>query len=344
MTMGLLERVVDRAQAERVPLEVMLEVTHRCNLPCKHCYLPDHENHGELSFDEICRVLDELADAGTAFLTLTGGEVMSRSDFLDILDAAAERGFAIKVLSNATLISDEAADRFRDAGVVEVSVSVYGASPEVHDAVTDMPGSFERTMAGIERLRARGVHVQIKSPLMTPNADGARDLHAFARAHHLPCSFDATITPRNDGARGPLGLALAHDRMVELLSTPPLTELNQWSPDSPGPDFCAAGRSYCAIGPTGDVLPCIAMPQPQAAVGNVRRQVFGEIWRTAPLLERLRALTFQDLRACGTCDVKAACSRCPGVAMHYGQGLDGCDPIGKQVARAKTAARLRVIQ
>lgn len=337
----LLARVAARAAAENVPLEVLLEVTHRCNLPCRHCYLPDHLDHGELSFAELEALFDELAAAGTLFLTLTGGEVLARRDFVELVEAAAARGFAIKILSNATLVTDEVARRFAAAGVLEVSVSVYGDRPEIHDAVTDLPGSHARTMAGIERLRAHGLHVAIKTPLLSLNGAAARGVHAMAAAADMPCRFDMTMTPKNNGDPGPLALQLARRQMVELLSEPPFSTMYAGPLDGPGPSPCNAGRAYCAIGPTGDVMPCIMMP---AVVGNVRQRPFAEIWRSDPFLGRLRALDFEDLKACRSCDVKGACGRCPGLAMHRGQGLDGCDLSAKEVAKARVAARLRVIQ
>ncbi len=339
MTRAVLEHVVDGAVASRVPLEVLFEVTHRCNLPCKHCYLPDHRDHGELSLDEIRALFDELAAAGTLFLTLTGGEVLSRRDFREIVDAAAARGFAIKILTNATLVSDEIARHWRDAGVLEVSVSVYGADAATHDAVTDLPGSFARTMAGIERLRAAGLTVALKTPLMTLNGDAARDVHALARAAGMPCRFDVTMTPKNDGGTGPLALQLAHDALADILSRAPFSAYASEG-NVEGPSPCNAGRAYCAIGPTGDVMPCIMMP---IAVGNVRTARFADVWREAPLLERLRRLTRADLHRCGTCDVKSACTRCPGLAWQRGQDVDGCDLSAKAVARARTSARLRVL-
>ena len=336
----LLTRIAERAATSRVPLEVLFEVTHRCNLPCKHCYLPDHLDHGELTLPEIEALFDQLVAAGTLFLTLTGGEVLARRDFLDIVDAAAGRGFAVKVLSNATLVTDEVARRFAAAGVVEVSVSVYGDRAEVHDGITDLPGSFARTMAGIERLRREGIYVALKTPLLTLNGAAARGVHAMAAAAHLPCRYDMTMTPKNNGDPGPLALQLAHGQMVELLSRPPFSEVFNEPFDGPGPGPCNAGRAYCAIGPTGDVMPCIMMP---AAVGNVRQRPFAEIWQTDPLLERLRALTFDDLKSCRSCEVKGACGRCPGLALHRGQDLDGCDLSAKQVAKARVAARLKVV-
>lgn len=337
-------RLVAHSQAEKIPLEVLFEVTHRCNLPCTHCYLPDHADHGELSFEEVCGVLDQLAQAGTVFVTFTGGEVLARTDFLEILDATAARGFVPKVLSNATLITDEIADRFARAGVLEVSVSVYSADPEIHDRVTEMPGSHGRTMAGIARLRARGVHVVMKAPLLTLNGALARDLHDMATMQNLPCKYDVTALPKTNGDPGPLQLQLRHDALVDLMSSPAFRDsLLRGSGDDEGPTPCSAGRSYCAIGPTGDLVPCIRLP---VVVGNLRERAFRDLWSGDPFLARLRALTPEDLHECTACEVKSACTRCPGNAYHRGRDIDGCDLSAKQVAKARVAARagLRVVQ
>jgi radical SAM protein with 4Fe4S-binding SPASM domain len=337
----LLERLVTRAQRDAIPLEVLVEVTHRCNLPCAHCYLPAGSKAKELTLDELARIFDELAAAGTIFLTLTGGEVMSRRDFVDILDLGAARGFALKVLTNATMIDDVVADRFRAAGVMDVSVSVYGATAEVHDGVTGMAGSFDKTMAGIDRLRARQIHVTIKTPMLTLNGRAAKDVLTWSQHQNMPCTFDMAMTPKNDGDLGPLALQLAHGAMMDLLSTAPFKDsLGGGDLDGPGPEPCNAGRAYCAIGPTGDVSPCVMMP---VVLGSLRERSFRDIWTTAPFLERVRALTPDDLVTCRGCEVKGACTRCPGIAMRYGHDVVGCDPSGKAVARARKGARLRVL-
>jgi radical SAM protein with 4Fe4S-binding SPASM domain len=342
----VLQRLSDRAANEHLPFEVLLEITHRCNLPCKHCYLPDHEDHGELTFAEICDLLDQLAAAGTLFLTLTGGEVFSRSDFLDILDAAVARGFTVKVMTNATMITDESAAHLYDAGVIEVSVSIYGATAEVHDVVTDMPGSFQRTLDGIERMKKAGLYVIVKAPLLTDNGKTARDILTMSRMMNMPCSFDVTITPKNDGNLSPLALQLQKPALVELMTHGSLAEVLAPSgfDGHPGPEPCNAGRSYCGISPIGDVVPCLMMP---VKAGNIREQSFAQIWHGGGggILDEVRGVTFESLTTCRSCDVKSVCTRCPGQAMLRGQGIDGCDIAGKEVAKARMAAhRLRVIQ
>lgn len=340
MNSGVLQRVNQHWRAHAVPLEVMFEVTHRCNLPCVHCYLPDHGDHGELSFDEVCGILDQLVEAGTVFLTLTGGEVLARRDFLEILDAAAARGFVIKVLTNGTLITDEVADHFARAGVLEVSISLYGTDAEIHDRVTEMPGSFARTMAGIERLRARGLHVVLKTPVLTHNGGLARDVHEFARQQNIPCNFNLAIRHKNNGDPGPLELALHRKAMVDLMSLPPFDEvLLEGEASESGPEPCNAGRTYCTIGPTGELKPCIVMP---TVVGSLRERRFDELWHGDPFLARLRALEAEDLHTCRECGVKSACVRCPGIAMQRGQDVDGCDLAAKQIAQARVEARMRL--
>ena len=70
-----------------IPLSVHLDITYRCNERCVHCYL-DHDDHGEMTTAEIKDVLNQLSDAGVFFLTLSGGEVLMRRDFFDIVEHA----------------------------------------------------------------------------------------------------------------------------------------------------------------------------------------------------------------------------------------------------------------
>jgi radical SAM protein with 4Fe4S-binding SPASM domain len=333
----VLTGVVEMADQQHVPLEVLFEVTHRCNLPCEHCYLElAKSSHGELTLGEIEHIFGQLAAAGTMVLTMTGGEPFARKDFLDIVALADGAGFAIKILTNATRITDEIAATLAGMNVLEVSVSVYGASADIHDAVTALPGSYRRTMAGVEALRAHGIWVGIKTPLMTLNGDAARSVHDLARAHGIPCRFDVTMKPKVNGDLRPLELQLERRRIVRVLKQEPFRSLYATMPMDDGqPAPCAAGRSYCSIGPTGDVQPCVMMPRP---VGNLREQSFAEIWAGAHLFERLRALTPSDL-VCATCDVKGACSRCPGVAVQRGADIDGCDQAARVVASARLEAR-----
>src|ERR1700733_6930608 len=113
---GLLQEMTEKALARNIPLSVQLDVTYRCNERCVHCYL-DHNDHGEMTTAEIRDLLDQLADAGVFFLPLRGGEVLMRMDFFEIVGYARRLLFDVKIKTNAFMIREKEADRFRDLAV-----------------------------------------------------------------------------------------------------------------------------------------------------------------------------------------------------------------------------------
>src|SRR5881396_2125772 len=112
----LMQEMTAKAQRLGVPISVQLDVTYRCNERCVHCYL-DHDDHGEMTLAEMRDVLDQMAEAGVFFLTISGGEVLMRMDFFDILAHARARMFSVKVKTNMFMIREKEADRLARAGL-----------------------------------------------------------------------------------------------------------------------------------------------------------------------------------------------------------------------------------
>src|SRR6202453_3882224 len=132
----------------RVPLSVQLDLTYRCNERCIHCYL-DHDDHGEMTTGEIKDLLDQMAEAGVFYLTISGGEILMRRDFFGILEHARLRTFCIKLKTNGVLIREQEADRIKALGVESVQISIYSHRHEIHDAITKRPGSLRRSIAAL---------------------------------------------------------------------------------------------------------------------------------------------------------------------------------------------------
>ena len=119
---SLLKEMSQRALDLGVPLGVQFDVTYRCNERCVHCYL-DHDDHGEMTASEYKKLLDELAQAGVLFLTMSGGEIMLRKDFFEILEYARALMFSVKLKTNGVLIREREAARLLrelDASPAEV--------------------------------------------------------------------------------------------------------------------------------------------------------------------------------------------------------------------------------
>ena len=92
---------------------------------------------------EVKGILDQLAASGTLFLTFSGGEPLLRKDFFELLEHARALGFDVKIKTNAILLGEHEAIRIRDLGVRQVQISIYSHRPEVHDAMTKVPGSLD---------------------------------------------------------------------------------------------------------------------------------------------------------------------------------------------------------
>jgi AdoMet-dependent heme synthase len=354
----IMDRLISRTVEKHRPLSVHFDLTYRCNERCMHCYL-DHDDHGELTTAECLEVLDDLARSGALFLTFSGGEIFLRPDLYEILAAARGLHFDISLKTNALLVTPERAARLREFGVRRVQISVYSDIPAVHDAITKVPGSLERTLAAIPILREHGLQVKLACPLMQENLMAYRGVMALAEKLGIPYILDLTITPMMDGSGGPLAHRASVSSLLPVLQDPllyackpqPGAQVASAVNVSP-PAFrsavsggieslayedlpCSAGHNSCYISPYGDVFPCVQLPQ---AAGNLRREKFDEIWHHAPQLERLRAIRESQLPICSRCEIRSYCERCPGLALMEGGDLLGA--YERACALAEEKARL----
>ncbi len=320
--LSLTEWITRKSDALNVPIEAHMDLTWRCNEGCGHCYL-DHSLGGDLSTAEVKGVLDQLADAGTLFLTLSGGEIMLRKDIFEIVAYARSLTFDVKLKTNGILIGEREANRFRDLGVRGVEISVYSHRPEVHDAVTRVPGSFVRSVAALRRLGKRGLNAHMNVCVMKAGVDDIDSLKALAAELGVSVSFDATITPRLDGGRENTALNIDADARVAFYATLTPDSVHREMCASVGPPTedvldkhsCGAGFNYCYISPQGDVTPCVDFP---LVCGNLRQSRFLDIWTLSPHFQEVRSIRNRDLHTCGSCSQLSSCRRCPGLAYQEG--------------------------
>lgn len=319
---GAADLLADLAHRQGRPVTVTFQVTDRCNYECVHCY-QEHTDHDELSFAEVVRILDELADAGVLFLTLMGGEFFMRRDADDILRAAHERGFAIKLLTTGHHVHDRRADLIASLRPIQVDMSLYAATPHLHEAITRQQGSWERTYAAARRLVERKVPVLLKAPVMEQNVEDLASLARLARELGARSSFDAKITGKEDSDQTPVALRMSQDTlrafyrdegngMAGFLAT-------TYADFDPGRELrpldhtpCRAGQQSVAINPQGQVWPCNALP---IACGDLRTQSFHDVWTGSRRLEEVRYLRWAEIAECNVCELRSYCQRCHGMAL-----------------------------
>ena len=318
----LLQEMSVKAQKLNIPLSVQLDLTYRCNERCVHCYL-DHDDHGEMTTAEIKHLLDEMAEAGVFILTLSGGEIFLRKDFFDLLEHARRLMFCVKLKTNAVLIREREATRIRDLGVESVQISIYSHRPEVHDAITLIPGSLKRSLDAIRFLKSKGLKVIMANVLMTQNMQDYSGVRALAAELGVECTLDPTITPMMDGNRSTLDLGVDQGALRQVFRDASLVgDVDEFCavPAPAGEDEmestpCSAGHTACYVSPYGEVFPCVQFPLP---TGNVRQQRFVDIWRHSDKMNEVRSIRLKDLTTCPSCTHVGTCTRCPGLAYMEG--------------------------
>ncbi len=320
--MSLMQEINAKAQRLGIPISAHLDVTYRCNERCEHCYL-DHEDKGEMTTAEIKSIIDQLAELGVFFLVISGGEPLVRKDFFEIIRHARKRFFNVKIKTNAILIGEGEARALRELGVEGVQISVYSHRPEVHDAVTKVRGSLERTITAIHRLKAAGVKVTISNVLMQRNLGDYTGVQKLAEELQVSYQLDPTITPMMDGGTNVLSLRVSGDALMPIFTDATIVkDVDEFCalPEAPDEEVlgdipCSAGHTSCYITPYGDVFPCVQFPLPS---GNLRQQSFKEIWHGSPQLKEVRSIVMRDQPTCTTCSNVSKCSRCPGLAYMEG--------------------------
>ncbi|MBD3282198.1 MAG: radical SAM protein [Candidatus Portnoybacteria bacterium] len=313
-----------------IPFSVTFELTNFCNEDCIHCYVP-RNNNNELETREIKRILSELADAGCLFISFTGGEIFTRLDIFEIIDFASKKRFVIDLLTNGALVDEKVISFLKTKTVRRVQISLYSATAQIHDQITQRKGSFLKSASAIEKLVKEGLKVEIAFPVMKLNFEQrhqVKKLAASLNARFLPAHI---ITARNDGSKDTFDLRLDNEQLQTLFKE----DIFDYYPGRKAfqehqfyvgfknlqeANPCYSGINSCCIDPRGNLLPC---NQFLYQLGNLRKNSFSKIWQNSLRLKNLRTFKVRDLHTCSKCELLSYCSRCPGLAL-----LEGGDFLG----------------
>ena len=325
-------RLENRAFEKRIPLAATMELTYGCNMRCVHCYNPTHKAKGELSTQEFYRIIDELAQEGCFSITFTGGELFTRRDAFEILSYAKKKGVAIILFTNATLITPERADRIQALQPLRVEISIYGATPEIYEKVTQIPGSFGRFLKGVKRLRERQVPLLIKMPAMTLNQHEVGQAKALVEGWGIRFIYCSEITPRQDGSLEPLRYRISPQEVIQLDQDILGVGHREGREErkcqaSEGLFRCSCGKSSVAVTPYGEMNLCINFPVPQY---NLRTGNVSSGWKN--LMEYIDSVGPNQAYECPECSLRNYCRQGPVDAWLERGDFSPCLPYFKELA------------
>ncbi|HKW18334.1 MAG TPA: radical SAM protein [Terriglobales bacterium] len=307
---------------QRVPIEASLEVTRRCPLICQHCYnnLPMSDlaaKNRELTKEEYEKIITELADMGVIWLLFTGGEIFARKDFLEIYTFAKKKGFLITLFTNGILINEAIADYLREYPPFAIEITLYGRTKETYEALTQLPGSFDRCIRGIHLLLDRGLPLKLKTVGTRINRHEILGMKEFAEQElGVEFKFDSSINPRIDCSHAPLSVRLSPEEVVALeMSWPKLSSQlgallkNEFAIQQRVLDtvyVCGGGVKSFAIDPYGFMTICVISHREGY---DIRKGSVREGWEQYLLKVRTRRLS--KMTKCTSCRLRIICGMCP---------------------------------
>ena len=352
-----MSRFVNRkevARLPRIPLRGTLDLTYRCNNDCRHCWLrlpPDSgDAAGELAADEIRRLVDDARAMGCREWFVSGGEPMLRPDFPEIFAGITAKSAWYTLNTNGTLITPEIARLLRRKGTK--LVALYGATAEVHDAVTRNPGSFEALRRGVAYLREAGAGFSVQVVPMKTNISQYDAMIRLAESWSPSWRLGATwlyLSASGDPAKNAEIRAERLDpaRVVELdgaggAGSGALTD-DAASSSAAGAGGlyanCLAGRRDFHVDPCGGMSFCGFVKDPALRL-DLRTMSFAEAWdKRLPLLASAAVPANARAGNCGVCDLRPDCKWCPVYA--YLECRDHAAKIDDLCAIARETRRVR---
>ena len=333
---------------------VAMEITRTCPLSCRHCR-GDSRNRDypdELTFDEITKILDNIADFSNPIIIITGGEPLTRPDVFDITRYSTSLGLRTVLATCGRLLNRDTVHKLMESGVRRISVSIDGASAAAHDSFRGDPGAFDTALKGIEAARLQGLEFQINSTLTALNINELEELHNLSVSLGAVGFHPFLLVPMGRGqglsdiALSPDAYESALEKIAEIASRSPLEIKPTCSPhysriyrqtkrerargNSPvttgsSPSGyndhgtvmtrgCLGGQGFVFVSHVGRVQICGFL---DVEAGNLRSDSyhFRKIWETSPLFLDVRSKE-KYTGKCGACEFWNVCGGCRARAFY----------------------------
>lgn len=311
------------------PLNGSIELTDRCNLGCVHCFInqpaaSQPARSSEMTTGQVKDVFDQMAEAGVLFLTLTGGEILIRTDFEEIYRYGRQKGFLLALFTNGTLITPRYAELFTELRPQAIELTMYGATRETYEAVTQVPGSYDRFRRGVDLLLERKLPASLKTFLITKNYHEFAAMRALAEELGVRFRYDGLLWPRFDGDQKALTHQIPLEELVALDMNDPerLVEWKRLKEQLSGKRYrevrvysCGAGKHSFHVDSQARMSICTMTRHPSY---NVLEMGFQQAWEK---IGDLHKLVRQKETICQTCTLGALCPQCPG----WSQAVHGDD-------------------
>ena len=302
------------------PNACQFELTFRCDLRCTYCYTACYNQPGhftkELSASQVCYILDKVYQAGVIWLTLTGGDPLTRKDFLEIYAYAKKKGFLISIFTNGCSMNKETVLYLKKNLPFAIEVTLNAVTEDTYEKISGKSHSFKKAMEAIALMRTHSLPLKIKTQVTRENVYQLPQIKKFVRAIGLKFHPDAILFPRLNKDKVPCTLRLEPEQIMRLNGKPFTKEggcsvplRNRDNRRLFFPCTITGGDGFW-INPYGEMFLCNLMRKP--CFNLLRHDLLPAMQQ---LLSAVRNRTMSKNASCSNyCRWRGTCLNCPGKA------------------------------
>lgn len=295
-----------------------IEITSICNERCVHCYIP-HENKTKyMNTDLLYNILEQCRKMNVLHITVSGGEPLLHADFINFLRKCKEYNFSVNVLSNLTLLNQDILEEMKKNKLLSVQTSLYSMNADIHDAITQAKGSFEKTKSAILTLVENNIPLQISCPIMKQNINCYNDVVSFGAKLNVKVGNDFVIIAKYNNSTQNLDNRLSIEDIRKIIKQKYINdpyyiewiekEIEKKKEMKPDDYICSVCHSSICITETGTAYPCAGWQG--YVVGDLNKNSLNEIWTESARIRYLRNLRRRDFPKCINCSDKEFCTMC----------------------------------
>lgn len=306
--------IASYAEENRIPVSTTVELTTRCNLRCRHCYLGRSKgSKPDLPIETCLSYLEQMVDAGCLWTSLTGGDPLLNRNFIKIYNYLTESGVLVTVLTNGTTLTPAVIETFRENKPFKVEVSIYGATKQTYENVTRAKGSYRKFLRNLDDLAQLEIPLELKGIMMTLNVHEFDQMRTIAADYGAFFRFTGDLFEQLNGSRQPIQYRLPVERVAELdfSDEERAAEIcesvrNTTKPKSTSVYQCLAGQSCFHLSADGVIYPCIT---DRTTAFSLAEHNLRAIW--SDLMPKAMDRHYSPADTCFNCQLQGLCRNCP---------------------------------
>lgn len=334
--------LTDKCAALGIPVSGIFELTPRCNLSCKMCYIrmtPEEMKLSgkELTKDEWLSLAASAVKEGMVFLLITGGEPLLRNDFCEIYEGLMKLGLSICINTNGTLIDDSIKALWKRLPPAYVNISLYGLSGEDYEEFCGNKDAFYKVTDALNWLKNEGILVHLNATLTPENRHKAEDLYRFSQEYGAqlrvttycfpPVRQNSSCKAHNCFTRlspeqaaeatvNDIYLREGTEGIIKRAADMEKPSASVCELESGEPMSCTAGRAQFWTAWNGSITPCGMLSSPAM---SCRDNAFSDIWKK--IKDETLKITLSE--KCSVCPERSTCTNCAATAFAETGHFDG---------------------